>query len=77
MTQYQITLDSEIQQHIFTGDDGMAKLMEQVLNQVLNAQIRSSEATDVLNGHYNVNEVDVTQQIGSERHAMNLIFHRV
>ncbi|HHT28347.1 MAG TPA: IS256 family transposase, partial [Firmicutes bacterium] len=39
MTQYQITLDSEIQQHIFTGDDGMAKLMEQVLNQVLNAQI--------------------------------------
>jgi putative transposase len=39
MTQYQITLDSEILQHIFTGDDGMAKLMEQVLNQVLNAQI--------------------------------------
>ena len=32
-------LDSEILQHIFTGDDGMAKLMEQVLNQVLNAQI--------------------------------------
>ncbi len=39
MTQYQITLDSEILQHIFTSDDGMAKLMEQVLNQVLNAQI--------------------------------------
>jgi putative transposase len=39
MTQYQITLDSEILQHLFTGDDGMAKLMEQVLNQVLNAQV--------------------------------------
>ena len=38
MTQYQITLDSEILQHIFTGDDGMAKLMEQLMNQVVNAQ---------------------------------------
>ncbi|MGI6543540.1 MAG: IS256 family transposase [Limnochordia bacterium] len=39
MAQYQITLDSEILQHIFTGDNGMARLLEQVLNQVLNAQV--------------------------------------
>lgn len=39
MAQYQITLDSQTLQHLFTGDEGMAKLMEQVLNQVLNAQV--------------------------------------
>lgn len=39
MAQYQITLDSETLQHLFSGDEGMAKLMEQVLNQVLNAQV--------------------------------------
>ncbi len=39
MTQYQITLDSDTLQHLFSGDGKMAHLLEQVLNQVLEAQV--------------------------------------
>ena len=38
MTQYNITLDDEILKDLFTGDVGTSKLLEQVLNQVLQAQ---------------------------------------
>jgi putative transposase len=38
MAQYQITVDGEILQHLFSGGEGMAKLVESVLNQVLDAQ---------------------------------------
>jgi|GEM_PF-3653455 hypothetical protein len=37
MTQYQVTVNSENVQDLFTGD-GLARLLENVLNQVLSAQ---------------------------------------
>lgn len=39
MTQYQLTLDSETLQRLFTGDGQLGRLLETVLNQVLNAQV--------------------------------------
>ena len=39
MTQYQLTLDSETLQRLFTGDGQVGRLLEAVLNQVLNAQV--------------------------------------
>jgi putative transposase len=39
MTQYQLTLDSETLQHLFTGDGQLGRLVEAVLNHVLNAQV--------------------------------------
>ncbi len=42
MTQYQITVNSELLHHLFSTnakDSGMAKLLESVLNQVLEAQV--------------------------------------
>jgi transposase-like protein len=39
MTQYQLTVDSDTLQHLFGGDGQMAHLLEQVLNQVLEAQV--------------------------------------
>jgi len=39
MTQYQLTLDSESLQRLFTGDGQLGRLVEAVLNQVLNAQV--------------------------------------
>jgi transposase-like protein len=38
MAQYNITVDDEILKGLFTGDKGIAQLLEQVLNQVLHAQ---------------------------------------
>jgi putative transposase len=39
MTQYQLTLDSDTLQRLFSGEGQMARLIEQVLNQVLEAQV--------------------------------------
>lgn len=39
MSEYQITLDGETLHGLFAGDAGLAKLLEQVLNQVLEAQV--------------------------------------
>ena len=39
MTQYQLTLDSETVQRLFTGDGELGRLLEAILNQVLNAQV--------------------------------------
>ncbi len=39
MAQFQITLDSEIVQGIFQRDDGLSTVVEQVLNQILKAQV--------------------------------------
>ena len=41
MAQYQITVDQEILHQLFLGerDAGVAKLLESVLNQVLQAQV--------------------------------------
>jgi len=38
MAQYNITVDDEVLKGLFTGDKGVALLLEKVLNQVLNAQ---------------------------------------
>jgi flagellar capping protein FliD len=45
MAQYQITVDSQLLQQLFLGnskDSGVAKLLESVLNQVLQAQLRNN-----------------------------------
>lgn len=39
MAQYQVTVDDEVLQHLFIRDDGLARLVEQVLNQILEAQV--------------------------------------
>ncbi len=39
MTQYQITLNDDSLKDLFLQDGGVAKLVEQVLNQVLQAQV--------------------------------------
>jgi transposase-like protein len=39
MARYQVTLDGEFMQQLFTEGDGVAKLLQQVLNQVLEAQV--------------------------------------
>jgi len=49
MAQYQITLDSEVLHHLFlkdAKDSGMAKLLESVLNQVLEAQVTEQIGAD-------------------------------
>ncbi|MGC8489109.1 MAG: IS256 family transposase [Clostridia bacterium] len=38
MAQYPMTLGDDVVQHLFVGDGGVARLLEQVLNQVLQAQ---------------------------------------
>src|SRR5690348_11894982 len=39
MTQYQLTVDSDTLQRLFSGDGQMARFIEQMLNQVLEAQV--------------------------------------
>ncbi|MWY67226.1 transposase, partial [Francisella tularensis] len=63
MAQYHINLNSEILHDLLTKDEGMAKLLEQVLNQVLQAQVeeqlgaaryeRNEERKGYRNGFYN------------------------
>ncbi|WP_066355652.1 IS256 family transposase, partial [Fervidicola ferrireducens] len=70
MAQYNITIDSEILHHLFLNgakDEGMAKLLESVLNQILQAQAteqikaepyeRTEERQDYRNGYYQRNLV--------------------
>ena len=59
MTQYQLTLDSDTLQRLFSGDGQMARLIEQVLNQVLETQVTAQlqaapyERTDARQGYRN------------------------
>jgi len=49
MAQYQITVDQELLQQLFLGnsqDAGVAKLLESVLNQVLQAQVTEQVAAE-------------------------------
>lgn len=46
MTQYHITLSQEDLHGLFSGDEGLARLMEKVLNQVL--QFEATEAVGAL-----------------------------
>lgn len=61
MAHYQVTVDGEVLQQLFLRDDGLARLMEQVLNQILKAQVteqlkarpyeRTEERQGYRNGH--------------------------
>lgn len=61
MAQYQVTIDGEILQQLFIRDDGLARLVEQVINQILEAQVteqlkaapyeRTEERQGYRNGH--------------------------
>ena len=55
MTQYQITLNDDSLKDLFLQDGGVAKLVEQVLNQVLQAQVTDSrnERTQERQGYRN------------------------
>jgi transposase-like protein len=46
MAQYQITVDDDLTQGLFTRSDNMAQLVEQVLNQVLRAQVTDQLQAD-------------------------------
>ncbi len=39
MPQYQITVDEETARGLFSGEGGLAKLVEQVVNQILQEQV--------------------------------------
>ena len=43
MAQYQVIIDTDMLQHLFSKDEGLAKLAEQVLNQILKAQASKHE----------------------------------
>ncbi|NSW84649.1 MAG: IS256 family transposase [Syntrophothermus sp.] len=61
MAHYQVTVDGEVLQQLFSRDDGLARLVEQVLNQILEAQVteqlkakpyeRTEERQGYRNGH--------------------------
>ncbi|MBE3572946.1 MAG: IS256 family transposase [Moorella humiferrea] len=61
MAHYQVTVESEVLQQLFSRDDGLARLVEQVLNQILEAQVteqlkakpyeRTEERRGYRNGH--------------------------
>nr|WP_260441782.1 transposase [Parageobacillus thermoglucosidasius] len=59
MAQYHITLNDELLHGLFTRDEGLAKLLEQVLNQILEAQVeeqlgaRRYERTEERKGYRN------------------------
>ncbi len=71
MAQYQITLGDDVVQHLFVGDGGVARLLEQVLNQVLQAQAQDAlqaapyERTPERQGHRNGSYLrDLTTRVG-------------
>jgi transposase-like protein len=72
MAQYQITLGDDVVQHLFVGDGGVARLLEQVLNQVLQAQAQDAlqaapyERTPDRQGHRNGSYPrDLTTRVGT------------
>ncbi len=71
MAQYQITLGDDVVQHLVGGDGGVARLLEQVLNQVLQAQAAEAlqaapyERTPDRQGHRNGSYPrDLTTRVG-------------
>src|SRR5258706_8382176 len=71
MPDYQITIDGETVQGLFQGDTGLAKLLEQVLNQVLEAQVSEQlgaeryERTEERQGYRNgVRPRQLTTRVG-------------
>jgi len=63
MAQYKLIIDDEDLHHLFESDDGLAKLVERVLNQVLEAQVTEQlgaepyERTDARQGYRNGHRV--------------------
>lgn len=59
MTQYQVTLNAQTLQRLFSGDGHLAPLLESLLNQVLEAQVSEQlhaeryERTDERQGYRN------------------------
>lgn len=59
MAEYQVIIDDETVQGLFTGDTGLARLLEQVLNQILEGQVSEQlgagryERTDERQGYRN------------------------
>jgi transposase-like protein len=59
MTQYQVTLNAQTLQRLFSGDSQLAQLLESILNQVLEAQVTEqvqaerNERTDERQGYRN------------------------
>ena len=71
MAQYQVIIDTDMLQHLFSKDEGLAKLAEQVLNQILKAQASEQlraepyERTDERQGYRNgYRERSLTTRIG-------------
>jgi putative transposase len=74
MPDYQITIDGETVHGLFQGDAGLAKLLEQVLNQVLEAQVSEQlgagryERTEERQGYRNgVRPRQLTTRVGRLR----------
>jgi hypothetical protein len=49
MAQYQVIIDTNMLQYLFSKDEGLAKLAEQVLNQILKAQASKHEGQNLTN----------------------------
>ena len=71
MAEYQITIDGQTVQGLFQGDSGLAKLLEQVSNQVLQAQVSEQlgaeryERTEERQGYRNgVRPRQLTTRVG-------------
>lgn len=72
MAQYQITLGDDVVQRLFVGDGGVARLLEQVLNQVLQVQAQEAlraapyERTPERQGHRNgTDDRALTTRVGT------------
>lgn len=46
MAQYQVTVSDEVLQPLFSWDDGLARLAEQVLNRILESRLQSNSRPD-------------------------------
>jgi len=49
MAQYRIIIDTNMLQHLFSKDEGLAKLAEQVLNRILKAQASKHKGQNLTN----------------------------
>lgn len=80
MAQYQVTIDGEILQQLFVRDDGLARLVEQLVNQILEAQVAEQlkaehyERTEARQGYRNGHQ---PRLLKSRLGALNLQVPRV
>ncbi|MDT2264826.1 hypothetical protein P7H12_16205 [Paenibacillus larvae] len=71
MAQYQINVDSQLLHQLFLGnsqDAGVAKLLESVLNQVLQAQVSEDKWKQIV-----MNEQRIEKRTGMDRIHMGCI----